>query len=137
MASIREIDSETGLRADLAKRLKALETKADVIVIDDAGRIAAGSRKKALERVVATEFIMSEMSAGDVQNCDEKKLDVALPEAKCYERNGRTFVGFSDGDLPKIVKVDDGYSLIALIALLVYKVNKLEKSVSELSKNSH
>jgi len=73
----------------------------------------------------------------NVRELDPKLLELELPAPKIYERaEGREGVeiGFMVEELPEILRRGDGYDLKALVALLAWKVRRLETIVGELEK---
>ena len=68
----------------------------------------------------------------NVQELDPELLDVKLPTPKMYERKqGRKGVeiGFIAEELPEFLRRGSGYDLKALVALLAWKVTKLEDAM--------
>ncbi|MCS6787696.1 MAG: hypothetical protein NZ733_00165 [Aigarchaeota archaeon] len=134
MPEIRETDSETGLSVDVARRLRELEARARVIKLDGEGRVSIGDAQDfPLEVVTAGLTVVSRRGAKrNVRALEGRDLEVTLPEPKRYEIGGKTLIGFLEDELPEAVRTEGGYSLIALIAVLVHKVNRLERVVQEL-----
>jgi len=65
---------------------------------------------------------------------NDSELDVVLPKPKKYRRGegkGGEELGFIAEELPPIVRKGQGYDLKALIAILTYKINKLEQQLKK------
>ncbi|MDW8041754.1 MAG: hypothetical protein RMJ75_02985 [Nitrososphaerota archaeon] len=139
---MRYLDEETGLPLEAAEKLKSrirrLETKTEVIRVDEGGRIAIGSVDYFPVEIVTADLTV--ISRRDLkknpQKLDESELAIALPEPKRYVINGKTVIGFLDDELPALVRTEGGYSLTALVALLIHKVNELETLIKQSGKET-
>ncbi|MEN3047293.1 MAG: hypothetical protein ABDH63_00725 [Candidatus Caldarchaeales archaeon] len=138
MPEMREIDTESGLPVDVARKLKELEARARVVKLDAEGRVVIGDAHDFPIEVVTAELtVVSKREVKEnVRPVDEKALEVQLPEPKRYEIGGKTVIGFLEDELPEVVRTGGGYSLTALMAILIHKVNRLERIVRQMERGS-
>jgi hypothetical protein len=68
-----------------------------------------------------------------VRDVSDAELDVELPRPKKYRRdaNSPEELGFVAEEMPESVRRRGGYDLKAVVAILAYKVNRLEKMLRQ------
>ncbi|MEM4497313.1 MAG: hypothetical protein QW692_00620 [Nitrososphaerota archaeon] len=134
---MRIIDDETGLPLEAAekikKRLQSVEDRVKVIEVGEMG-YALGSPENPVADVIAENItIVSEKKLKtDIRELKDEELDLPLPKPKAYKINGKELIGFMAEEMPEKIKTPGGYSLNMLIALLAYKINKLEQEINKL-----
>lgn len=71
----------------------------------------------------------------EIRELDETELEkIVFPKPKKYRRKigeSREEIGFIAEELPEIVRREGGYDLKALIAILVWKISKLEEKLNK------
>ncbi|GBC68394.1 hypothetical protein HRbin01_00075 [archaeon HR01] len=70
----------------------------------------------------------------DVRDIPDDELEVELPKPKRYIRKGgrrEEEIGYVAEELPPILRRGKGYDLKTLVAVLAYKIGRLEKRVSK------
>ena len=96
-----------------------------------------GDQENYLNDVITANVTIAS-SAGSkrmVRELDPSLLSVKLPTPKIYERmEGRKEVeiGFIAEELPEFLRRGGGYDLKALVAILAWKITKIEEALSEL-----
>lgn len=129
---MRIVDRETGLPLEAAKRLRQLEMKTEPIRIDEDSKTSIGSPEQPVAQVIASEITITslrELKTG-IHELTESELDIQLPAPKSYKIDGREKIGFIEDELPEKIRRPGGYSLDELVAILAYKVSKLEREAS-------
>ncbi|MEM0382409.1 MAG: hypothetical protein QW580_07125 [Nitrososphaerota archaeon] len=152
---MRWIDAETGLPLEVAEKIKpriikleadissikplveALEQKTGIIQPSDSG-VNVGTPENPAANVVAENVtvVSAEERKISIREPGEEELDLPLPRPKAYMFKGRgeEFIGFIVNELPPRLQRPGGYSLNELVAVLAYKVAKLERRLAELEK---
>ncbi|MEM4286554.1 MAG: hypothetical protein QXL65_02080 [Candidatus Caldarchaeum sp.] len=127
---IQQVENETSL---LAQKIGDVENRVKIIEVSGA-EYAVGSAVNPLSDVVTQNItIISEKERKtDIREIDDEELEVALPRPKIYKIGDKEFIGFLAEEMPEKIKTQQGYSLNMLIALLVHKIQRLEKEVKRL-----
>jgi len=135
-------DENSALRARVSE-LESVVKKTDTgVVISDVviepTRISATAPNKLVigspENYVADVFtgnvtIASSLTTKtSVRNVSDAELDIELPRPKKYRRgeNSPEELGFVAEEMPEIIRRVGGYDLKAVVAILAYKVSRLE-----------
>ena len=94
--------------------------------------LVIGDQENYLNDVVTANITVASLSGSkeNIRELDPSLLDLELPNPKIYERvegKGETEIGFITEELPPILRRGNGYDLKALVALLAWKVRRLEE----------
>ena len=135
-------DENSALRARVSElELVVRKTDTGVVISDvviEPTRISATAPNKLVigspENYVADVFtgnvtIASSLTTKtSVRNVSDAELDVELPRPKKYRRdeNSPEELGFVAEEMPESVRRPGGYDLKAVVAILAYKVSRLE-----------
>ena len=133
---IRRISDENGDRVELApsQEFTAQLTADGVLKPIKPNILKIGDDENYLNDVVTANVTITSLSEfkENVRELDPELLDVKLPTPKMYERTvGRkeTEIGFIAEELPEFLRRGSGYDLKTLVALLAWKVTKLEDAM--------
>ena len=94
--------------------------------------LVIGDQENYLNDVITANITIPSLSKfkENIRDPDPSLLEIELPIPKMYERtDGRkeTEIGFIAEELPEILRRGNGYDLKALVALLAWKIRRLEK----------
>lgn len=94
--------------------------------------LVIGDQENYLNDVVTANITVASLSGSkeNIRELDPSLLDLELPNPKIYERvegKRETEIGFITEELPPILRRGNGYDLKALVALLAWKVRRLEE----------
>ncbi len=136
---VRRISDENGDRLEFIPKDKAVAqlTSDGVLKPIEPNVLRIGDQENYLNDVVTANVTIasSAKSKGSVRELDPSMLSVKLPTPKIYERiEGRKEVeiGFIAEELPEFLRRGDGYDLKALVAILAWKITKIEEALSKL-----
>ena len=136
---VRRISDENGDRLEFIPRDEAVAqlTSDGVLKPIEPNVLRIGAQENYLNDIVTANITIasSAKSKGSVREPDPSMLSVKLPTPKIYERiEGRKEVeiGFIAEELPEFLRRGDGYDLKALVAILAWKITKLEEALSKL-----
>ena len=136
---VRRISDENGDRLEFIPKDEAVAqlTSDGVLKPIEPNVLRIGAQENYLNDIVTANITIasSAKSKGDVREPDPSMLSVKLPTPKIYERiEGRKEVeiGFIAEELPEFLRRGDGYDLKALVAILAWKITKLEEALSKL-----
>jgi len=136
---IRKISDENGDRVELAPsdQFTTQLTANGVLKPIAPNILKVGDDENYLNDVVTANVTVASISRfkENIRDLDPKLLEIELPTPKIYERTeGRREIeiGFIAEELPEILRRRKGYDLKALVALLSWKVKRLEGIVSSL-----
>jgi hypothetical protein len=129
------IDNETGLPLEAAEKVKRRfqEYEAEIQRLKDENNVLR-ARVSELEVVVRkTETGVVVADVVEVRDVSDSELDVELPRPKKYRRdeNSPEELGFVAEEMPESVRRVGGYDLKAVVAILAYKVSRLEKMLRQ------
>jgi hypothetical protein len=125
------IDNETSLPLEAAEKVKRRfqEYEAEIQRLKDENNVlrARVSELEAVVRRTETGVVVADVV--EVRDVSDSELDVELPRPKKYRRdeNSPEELGFVAEEMPESVRRVGGYDLKAVVAILAYKVSKLEK----------
>jgi len=93
-----------------------------------------GDQENYLNDVITANITVASLSRSkeNIQDLDPSLLDIELPTPKMYERTEggkETEIGFIAEELPEFLRRGNGYDLKALVALLAWKVKRLEEKL--------
>lgn len=142
---IEYIDPETGLPEMAAEKIKprlqlletrieGLENKTSIINVSKTAT-SVGTPDQPVSQVVTADLtIVSRVEKKkDIREARDDELDLPLPRPKAYRIEGveGELIGFIESELPEALRKPGGYSLNALVAILAYKVTKLEERLAK------
>ena len=130
---IRKVSDENGDRIELAPSNQFITqlTSDGVLKPIEPNVLKIGDQDAYLNDVVTANVTIPSLSRfkGNVRDLDPKLLDVDLPTPKIYERiEGRkeAEIGFIVEELPEFLRRNGGYDLKALVAILAWKIRRIE-----------
>jgi hypothetical protein len=129
------IDNETGLPLEAAEKVKRRfqEYEAEIQRLKDENNVlrARVSELEAVVRKTETGVVVADVV--EVRDVSDSELDVELPRPKKYKRdeNSPEELGFVAEEMPESVRRVGGYDLKAVVAILAYKVSRLEKMLRQ------
>jgi hypothetical protein len=129
------IDNETGLPLEAAEKVKRRfqEYEAEIQRLKDENNVlrAHVSELEAVVRKTETGVVVADVV--EVRDVSDSELDVELPRPKKYRRdeNSPEELGFVAEEMPENVRRLGGYDLKAVVAILAYKVSRLEKMLRQ------
>jgi hypothetical protein len=129
------IDNETGLPLEAAEKVKRRfqEYEAEIQRLKDENNVlrAHVSELEAVVRKTETGVVVADVV--EVRDVSDSELDVELPRPKKYRRdeNSPEELGFVAEEMPESVRRVGGYDLKAVVAILAYKVSRLEKMLRQ------
>jgi hypothetical protein len=129
------IDNETGLPLEAAEKVKRRfqEYEAEIQRLKDENNVlrARVSELEAVVRKTETGVVVADVV--EVRDVSDSELDVELPRPKKYRRdeNSPEELGFVAEEMPESVRRVGGYDLKAVVAILAYKVSRLEKMLRQ------
>jgi hypothetical protein len=129
------IDNETGLPLEAAEKVKRRfqEYEAEIQRLKDENNVlrARVSELEAVVRKTETGVVVADVV--EVRDVSDSELDVELPRPKKYRRDADSpeELGFVAEEMPENVRRLGGYDLKAVVAILAYKVSRLEKMLRQ------
>jgi hypothetical protein len=129
------IDNETGLPLEAAEKVKRRfqEYEAEIQRLKDENNVlrARVSELEAVVRRTETGVVVADVV--EVRDVSDSELDVELPRPKKYRRDADSpeELGFVAEEMPESVRRVGGYDLKAVVAILAFKVSKLEKMLRQ------
>jgi len=136
---VRKAGDEDGGRLEFIPKDEAVAqlTSDGVLKPVEPNVLRIGDQENYLNDVITANVTIASSagSKGMVRELDPSLLSVKLPTPKIYERmEGRKEVeiGFIAEELPEFLRRGDGYDLKALVAILAWKITKIEETLSEL-----
>jgi hypothetical protein len=129
------IDNETGLPLEAAEKVKRRfqEYEAEIQRLKDENNVlrARVSELEAVVRRTETGVVVADVV--EVRDVSDSELDVELPRPKKYRRDADSpeELGFVAEEMPENVRRLGGYDLKAVVAILAYKVSRLEKMLRQ------
>ena len=130
---IRKVSDENGDRIELAPSDQFITqlTSDGVLKPIEPNVLKIGDQDAYLNDVVTANVTIPSLSRfkENVRDLDPKLLNVDLPTPKIYERiEGRkeAEIGFMAEELPEILRRNGGYDLKALVAILAWKIRRME-----------
>lgn len=135
---IRKVSDEAGERVEFAPsdRFIMQLTSDGVLKPIEPNILRIGDQENYLNDVITANITIPSLprSKENVEDLDPSLLDIELPAPKIYERSeGRREkeIGFMVDELPEILRRGDGYDLKALVAILAWKIQRLEKLLAK------
>jgi len=136
---VRRVSDENGDRIEFVPKDEAVAqlTSDGVLKSIKPNVLKIGDQENYLNDIVTANITIasSAKSKGRIREPDPSMLSVKLPTPKIYERmKGRKEVeiGFIAEELPEFLRRGDGYDLKALVAILAWKITKIEEALSKL-----
>ncbi|MCD6421677.1 MAG: hypothetical protein J7L17_04650 [Thaumarchaeota archaeon] len=136
---VRRISDENGDRLEFVPKDEAVAqlTSDGVLKPIEPNVLRIGAQESYLNDIVTANVTIasSAKSKRMIRELDPSMLSVKLPTPKIYERiEGRRGVeiGFIAEELPEFLRRGDGYDLKALVAILAWKITKIEEALSKL-----
>ena len=130
---VRKVSDENGDRIELAPSDQFITqlTSDGVLKPIEPNVLKIGDQDAYLNDVVTANVTIPSLSRfkENIRDLDPKLLETELPTPKIYERvEGRkeTEIGFIAEELPEILRRNGGYDLKALVAILAWKIKRIE-----------
>jgi hypothetical protein len=145
-AEIQRLKDENNVLRERISEFESIIRKTDTgVVISDVvieptrisatapNMLAIGSPENYVADVIAGNItiVSSRELKEEVRDVSDSELDVELPRPKKYRRdiNSPEELGFVAEEMPESVRRLGGYDLKAIVAILAYKVSKLENAL--------
>lgn len=117
----------------LTQKITEVENRVEVIEISEAGYIMGSPENPVADIIAENITIVSEKSKKtDIRELSDEELNLPLPKPKAYKIGEKEYIGFMAEEIPEKIKTPGGYSLNMVVALLTYKIIKLEEEIKKL-----